>query len=342
MSGLPPSPIRPPRRMQVLIALTFAAVGGLIAIRAQFIVHANGGDLYVTWRAVRILASGGDPYAIIRAPSPWAWNTPWLYPLPAALLAAPVMGLSPTIAACVFVTASAGLLGFALARSGQPWFPILTSVPFLYCAQMSQMTFAIMGFGLIPLLAGLVVLKPNLGLSLFVWRPTWRSAFVSAVLMIASIIVFPSWPSGWMASVAQSTSHGAPIMRGFGFIGLLGLARWRTREARLLVCMTLAPATLSFYDELPLFLVARSPRESMVLCLGSWIAWIAWLAVTPPSQNGGVSLLHARSWIILGMYLPATLMVLRRPNDGELPMWLEARTARLPAWLRGNGLRSTS
>jgi hypothetical protein len=35
------------------------------------------------------------------------------------------------------------------------------------------------------------------------------------------------------------------------------------------------------------------------------------------------------------MYPLATAMVLRRRNEGAVPMWLEKRIALWPAWLRG-------
>ena len=39
--------------------------------------------------------------------------------------------------------------------------------------------------------------------------------------------------------------------------------------------------------------------------------------------------------MVLFLYLPATLMVLRRPNEGTLPVWLEERVKRWPAWIQG-------
>ena len=38
---------------------------------------------------------------------------------------------------------------------------------------------------------------------------------------------------------------------------------------------------------------------------------------------------------VLAMYLPVTIMVLRRPNEGPLPVRFELWIARWPAWLRG-------
>jgi len=35
------------------------------------------------------------------------------------------------------------------------------------------------------------------------------------------------------------------------------------------------------------------------------------------------------------LYLPCTLMILRRPNVGVVPTWLETRVATWPRWMRG-------
>jgi hypothetical protein len=39
--------------------------------------------------------------------------------------------------------------------------------------------------------------------------------------------------------------------------------------------------------------------------------------------------------IVIGLYLPALWMILRRPNEGAVPAWLERASAVLPGWLRG-------
>jgi hypothetical protein len=40
-------------------------------------------------------------------------------------------------------------------------------------------------------------------------------------------------------------------------------------------------------------------------------------------------------WLALAMYVPATIMVLRRPNEGDAPAWIERAIAGWPAWLKG-------
>ena len=39
--------------------------------------------------------------------------------------------------------------------------------------------------------------------------------------------------------------------------------------------------------------------------------------------------------LFAAIYLPALWMILRRPNEGTVPAWLERASAVLPSWLRG-------
>jgi len=48
------------------------------------------------------------------------------------------------------------------------------------------------------------------------------------------------------------------------------------------------------------------------------------------------SLLSGQMEVVL-LYLPCMLMVLRRPNQGPMPAWLEQRIAAWPVWLRARG-----
>ena len=46
--------------------------------------------------------------------------------------------------------------------------------------------------------------------------------------------------------------------------------------------------------------------------------------------------------VVVGMYLPALVMVLRRPNEGPLPVWLERVAGMLPSRLRGRATMETA
>ncbi|PYP77273.1 MAG: hypothetical protein DMD35_15685 [Gemmatimonadetes bacterium] len=59
----------------------------------------------------------------------------------------------------------------------------------------------------------------------------------------------------------------------------------------------------------------------------------------PYADHSHVALASGRYYTLL-LFLPATIMVMRRPNEGSLPAWLEARIAAWPKWLRGTSVDS--
>ena len=51
---------------------------------------------------------------------------------------------------------------------------LVLAVPFLAAAQFAQSTPLILALALIPATRALAILKPNIGLAIFAWRPGWR------------------------------------------------------------------------------------------------------------------------------------------------------------------------
>ena len=314
------------QRLRIAVTIGFGVVAAAVAWRAQFMVGSNGGDHILLWQGARTLISGGDPYA-----PPAAATLQLYYPIPALFLALPFVLLSPAVAAFCFIVLSAAILGYAVTRDGFARVPLLFSVPFLVGVQFAQATPLVLAFGLVPALAGLTVCKPNLGLALLVWRrPHNLGVIIAAIVVLVSLAVRPPWPVEWLATVRRSPGHHAPWNVGIGAVTLLAVLRWRRPEARLLTVMTLVPHGLFFYDELPLFLVANTRREAMLLSLTSWLGWIGWIWTSE-----GPSKTDMEQWVILSLYIPALLLVLRRRNEGQAPVWLERRLSRLPRWVRG-------
>jgi hypothetical protein len=58
----------------------------------------------------------------------------------------------------------------------------------------------------------------------------------------------------------------------FGPLIVLALLRWKNREAWLLILMAVMPQRM-VYDQIPLLLTARTPRQLLLLVECSW-AWI--------------------------------------------------------------------
>jgi hypothetical protein len=115
---------------------------------------------------------------------------------------------------------------------------------------------------------------------------------------------------------------------------LLALARWRRPEARLLATLSLVPHTMTWYDALPLMLIPATFRQLLVLGILSHLA--TFIAAPLGFRYDGAALLSASAPIALwGLYVPALVLVLRRPNEGDLPEWLEQFAAKLPGPMRG-------
>jgi hypothetical protein len=142
-----------------------------------------------------------------------------------------------------------------------------------------------------------------------------------ALLSLCALALVPSWPRDWLASAGHSPVHLAPIRVLGGGLCLLALTRWRRPEARLLVAMACVPQSLLYYDQLPLWLVPRSWRESAALTLLSHVAtFVVWWFQPLPVRD----LLRVSGPVIVALlYLPALLMVMRRRNEGEVAPWVE-------------------
>jgi hypothetical protein len=211
-----------------------------------------------------------------------------------------------------------------LALQGVQWAPLLT-----------------VG-ALVPWLGGVLACKPSIGVALACYRPTpqWLRGAVggAAALSVAAFVLAPSWPSGWLAAVRESTAvYSAPVVLPGGWLLLFALARWRLPEARLLVALSCVPQTVLGYELLPVVaLVPANTFGVLALTLASHAApQIVGATITSTAYND-VVLAQGRAtvWCVL---VPALGLVLRRSNVGPAPGWLERALARarVPGWLRG-------
>ena len=121
---------------------------------------------------------------------------------------------------------------------------------------------------------------------------------------------------------------------------LAALFRWRRPEARLVVAMACVPQLLYFADQLPLWLVPKTRRESMLLSATSLVAWT--LALVTAGRGERQPAFSSMWFVMAGVYVPALVMVLRRPNEGPVPQWLERALMRVPAAVRGRASSGTA
>jgi hypothetical protein len=278
-----------------------------------------------------------DPYPLVGPGRALEFPFGLLYPLPAAVAAIPLAPLAAAWGNAAFMALGVGLFAWAVTARG--WEPALglASASVLFAVETGQWS---------PLLAASVVLtpvgvflacKPTIGAAMFFARPTWWPVVGGIVMLAVAFGFVPHWVTSWRTATAMRSTFAAPVLFPGGAAVLLALARWRRPEARLLVALACVPQTTLLYETVPLFLIPRSLREAAVLTLASYgVAY--WTVRYGGAQTYADSLTVSGQAITLALYLPCTLMVLRRQNVGSLPVWLEARITRWPTWLRGHGV----
>ena len=327
-------------RAAALLRAALAIVIGLNAAKlamatTQSPSHSTYTDFEFYWRAVRLWSLGIDPYAM----RPGTWPVTWplrdrlFYPLPALLLVWPLHWLALQAAAGIFAATSAAWLAWACTETNQ-WRRLLgfCTPMFLAAVIYGQWSPLLTVGALLPAAGFLLASKPTLGLACFAYRPTRRGAVSVALIGFISILLWPTWPLEWIDNLGSVRHHPPPIATPLGWLLLLTIARWRQPEARLLLLMAIVPQYLAFADQLPLVLVARTALEGLCLSIGGFVALtfalLSFGLASHVSQRGD-------EYVMIGCYLPALWIVLRRPNSGPAPVWLEEWVRYWPKWLRG-------
>lgn len=163
--------------------------------------------------------------------------------------------------------------------------------------------------------------------ALFIARPTRWFVIGAALFGAIAFALQPGWVGDWLDAIRRDNAiwvptvpYRAPITFFGGPLALLALIRWRRPEARLVAAMACVPQTLVLYEAVPLMLVPRTFWEAAVLTgtsyLGHW-----WVRVhLPPVYHERVSYALVGQAMIWSLYLPAVIMVLRRPNERPSPL----------------------
>jgi hypothetical protein len=196
----------------------------------------------------------------------------------------PLAPLPLPVAGALFVGISSSLLAWLLTRTGYHQLPLFLSTPFLMAVSLGQWSPLLTAAALSPALGFLTATKPNLGLAALAYRPSWRALLGAAVFGIVSLIVLPRWPIDWLHNVASRPEKFIPLVRTGGFVLLLAAIRWRTAEARLFLVLACVPQNLLFYDQLPLWLIPRTLRQSLVMSIGSGLLFLLWHQRLQPGE----------------------------------------------------------
>jgi hypothetical protein len=278
--GTKPFSVRSSVAFATLVGIVSAIATGLFISRPDFT-----SDLLHVWFGTRVWLGGGDPYAVPLTGDLNPGLDPALYPLPAYLLFAPFAGLPLAAAGAAFVGLGSAFAAWGVARTGMVRAPLFLSAPFIMTVSLGQWGAWLIAAVLVPWLSWIAVAKPNVGLATWFARPSWRTAAAIAAIVAVSLLLDPGWLPRWLANVSTREEKFIPMLQPGGFLLLASFAAWRRPEGRLLLVMSAVPQALYFYDQLLLWLIPRTMRQSLVFSLFSVAAFLAWFVRLEPGDS---------------------------------------------------------
>jgi hypothetical protein len=296
-------------RMRSVVAVLLGAICGYVSWQATRIPVFLGQDFQVWWYGGEMLLDGRNPYTSIV----FEGRPGFLYPLTAAVVGAPFTILSIRQAGPLFIGLSCGCLAYLLTKDS--WWPLLMFASgAMYDTVIHSQFSALLMMGFVA--AGAMwagSLKPNIGLAMLAYRPSWKALGTMAAFGASTLILQPTWPLDWLRVLRAGGGqyHFSPILAPGGFLLALAAFRWRTPEGRLLLAMAVLPSSPIAYETLPLFVIPRSWQSMSVLAVATTFEY--WLMVKHfsfPTLDAFMQ--RGRTVVVLCCYLPALVIVLRR------------------------------
>ncbi len=310
------------RRTRLIVACAVGAAAGLLCY--ALLAHAGpwlqANDFTYFWTAARAIARHEDPYdALHHAILPWQCG--FTYPMPAGLLVLPLAWIPVRVAGCLFIALSFAALAYTLSATGYWRLAALMSGPAIQAIVSLQWSPLIMAAAFWPTGLGVVAAKPTIGLAMIAFQrrlsDAVRVSVVALGLGLVCLVLDPPWVSHWFANAFDPNiagKHAIPLLHPLGWALGLALLRWRRPEARLLVVLALVPQKMYFYDQLLLLLVPETRRELAVAVILSQVAYAIILQFPWFDPGPGGATARFLPFVVIGLYWPALLMILRRPN----------------------------
>jgi hypothetical protein len=318
--------VAPTRKARVVVASLIATVASIFPFAEHLRLPTRPTDFGIIWFGARSLLHGVDPYPLVGPGRLYNWDWELLYPATSMVLAIPLSWLPEIAAAIVFVWISTALLAYAVTEKSWNLLFLFPSSAFIVAARAAQWSPLYSAAFCLPTLGFVLSAKPNLGgaISLSTDSPKLLASALGGfiVLLAVSLFMLPSWPHAWLTAVSGASHLTAPIITTGGFTIVMVLLRWRRPEARLILFLACVPQTGSWYEALPLLLVAQTKRESQILSLVSSVGFLL-IRFMIHGQAEAVFNRQVSALMVAFAYLPATIVVLRRPNEGAVPAWLQ-------------------
>jgi hypothetical protein len=282
-----------------VVSIAIGIIAGIVCLDS---VH-GGGDFSWHLRAARNLIAGAEIYSDSITSDHYHYVP---YPLPAAFLALPFAWLRDNLAAAAFFGSSAVIVAWCLIRAGEAWrLSIFLSWPFLFALIHAQSTPMLLCLYLVPSALPLVLVKPNVAIPMALTKfPSKHGLALTLAISLTSLALYPTWPLIWVSQLGGYRGVSPILVLPFGPLIVLALLRWQNREAWLLILMAVMPQRM-VYDQIPLLLTARTPRQLLLLVECSWI-WILPFLLFDKSHFYEAW----PQWMVLFQYFPALAIVL--------------------------------
>jgi hypothetical protein len=292
------APSSPSSLLRSLIAATIGLVSAALVYWSHRSIEQTLTDIPWAINAARDLLIGADPYRYDYSQG----LVP--YPLTAALIAFPFALLPGSLGLAALIGLGCGFAAFGLTSDERYWrLALFASPSFIMALHTAQWSTLFVVVYLFPALLPLLIAKPTMALPVLFSIP-WRRAsiLVTAAAVALSLIIMPNWPWRWVAQIGGYAGF-IPLLSPLGPALLLSLIGWASPPGRLLALMSVTPQHQLFYDQLLLWLIPQSPRQMLALTFSAWVAFFV------------VRLLYVSFWgagpfLLVGLYLPALLIVL--------------------------------
>src|SRR3954468_11154977 len=311
------------RAPQVSLRVQRIALASCVAVTAALVAwgvvwsrpQPKASDLAPIWASARARLHGQDPYGTVGPGRAFDTDFPQIYPMTAIVTVLPLGLLPLRWADTLFVALGFGLVNWAVTKKRllTPALVALVSFGALMTLQTSQWSLLLTGAALVPVVGGLLIAKPTIGLALFAAFPRWKTAIGCLAVLVLSILVWPAWIGEWRATLASAPHVVPPLTRRVGPLLLLALIKWKRADARLLLALACVPHTTAPYETIPLFLIPQTWPQAWILWALGFVAYGAQL-LSGPYTSQAAYWASGAEWIVALLYLPCLAMILYRPN----------------------------